>query len=83
MAAMFSHLIRARKQRCPLNLALVDPESPFFLSSGDLVKLWYKDLFWTYYVRGTFIGISFITNFSSLSKGMIVKVDITEVRLKT
>lgn len=78
---MFPHLIRARKQKCPLNLVLVDPESPFLLSSGDLVKLCFKDLFMTYYVPGTFIRISFIANFRSTSNSMIVKVDIIEVHL--
>lgn len=75
---MFPHLIRARKQKCPLNLVLVDLESPFLLSSGDLVKLCFKDLFMTYYVPGTFIGI----NFRSPSKSMIVKVGIIELHLK-
>ena len=82
MSAMFSYLIRSRKQKCSLSLALVDPESPFLLSGGHLVKLCYRDLFRTYYVPGTFISISLIANFRSPSKGLIIKVDITEVHLK-
>lgn len=82
MSAMFSHLIRVRKQKCPLNLVLVDPESPFLLSSRDIVKLCFKDLFMTYYDLATFIGISFIANFRSPSKTIIVKVDIIGVHLK-